>query len=229
MNPLCLSCPISFQQQISQDNNERITSDVINTVGVSLTLTVFSVIFGLFLYFRQKRPAYLCSEGLLLIPRKKVEGLRWDEVDEVYWSARKMAFLRKSSVDVGLHRSLLSDTHQREIIEIVEREVIPRLQAQAIAQYQTLGNVLFSCLAIGLDGISNNSPTVKWSMDERVVRWTDLEDISCEEGALFVKVKGQRKRWDGGPRSQRSLASIIPNPMIYAALAQHILEISINK
>ena len=46
--------------------------------------------------------------------------------------------------------------------------------------------------------------------------------------ALSIKTQKQWKRWDSGPKvkltKERALASLIPNPMIYAALVKELLS-----
>lgn len=220
--PPCLACPVSLQQQISQDNTEALTRDITNMVGEALLLAVFPVVLLLVLYFRRKWPVYLCSEGLLVTTRKKTEATRWDEIDAVYWKSPGDVFLRKVDGEDGWHLKQLSNN--QEIVEVVEREVSPRLLEQALLQYEKSGIVEFGCLSVNKEGIVNNSPALSWNNDERVVHWRELEDIRFLAGALSIKVQGQWKRWDGGPRAQKRLKSVVPNPMVYAALVKRLWE-----
>jgi hypothetical protein len=193
-------------------------------VGEALQLAVLPLGFLLILYARRKWPVYICSEGLLLKWRKKTEAVRWDEIEEVYWRSPKDILLQKA--DSKQTWNLKHLEKGREILAIIEREVVPRLLARAREQYAELDMVSFGCLSISEAGIANNSPAVSWSQAERVIHWQDLEDIRFLGGVLSIKTQGLWKRWDGGPRAQKRPASAIPNPMVYAAVARHLLLIA---
>ncbi len=223
----CLSCPASLQQQISQDNSEALIRDITNMVGEALQLAAFPLVLLLVLSVRRKWPVYLCSEGLLSTTKKRTEATRWDEIDAVYSKSPGDVFLRKAGGEDGWRLKLLSNN--QEIVEVVEREVLPRLLGQALLQYEKFGVVEFGCLSVNKEGIVNNSPALSWNNDERVVHWRELEDIRFLAGALSIKVQGQWKRWDGGPRAQKRPESVIPNPMIYAALVKRLWEKKISE
>ena len=221
----CPSCSIALQREINQTNNELIMNDMQNIIG-SFTqfLLVPLGVFCIFGYTRRKWPIYVCSEGLLAKQKKgKIEVIRWDEVERVYWKKGQMGFLSYTELEKGWD---IQHIDNREVIfEYVENQVIPRLLERARTQYQITEYVQFGCLAIDSDGLINRSPiVVKWNEEKRIVSWQDLEDISCEAGLLSIKIQGQWRSWDGGARSQRSIKSIVPNPPIYATLAREILQ-----
>ncbi len=218
--PPCLTCPISLQQQISQDIADALTRDRSNIIGEALQLITFPIAQLLICYFRRKYPVYLCSGGLLVTTKKQTVATRWDEIVAVYWKSPGDVFLLKIDGEDGWSLKQLSNN--QEIVEVVEREISPRLLEQALLHYEQSGSVIFGCLSVNKEGIVNHSPALAWKSEERVVHWQELEDIRFLSGVLSIKVEGQWKRWDGGPRAQKRLASAsaIPNPMIYVALVK---------
>lgn len=224
----CQTCTQADKDESSQFNASLVSDAVKGIREDVIQIVAGLLIMALFLYFRKKFPLYRCSEGLLLFfvdTKRRVLALRWDEIAEVYWKADRIRSLRKAGDKQELDLMRFRDS--QDIRECIEHKVTPRLFAQALEQYNKPGNVLFGCLTIGHEGLAMNSPAVTWSIDECFVRWQDLEDIRFADGVLSIKRKGEWKRWDGSPRVQKRLVSVIPNipnPMVYAALVKYLLE-----
>lgn len=169
-----------------------------------------------------KKRLYIMDNGLLYTNGKKVEIVRWNEIEAIFWWKKRgiSSFCCKDGSTFGMIEEM---EKAPEISAIMAGAVTEHLLPDALAHYQETGTVHFGPLSVTRGGIANwNSGKVASWEPIPVISWAEIEDVRFEKGKLGIKVSKRWKYWDNGFMR----AHTISNPTVCVALIRHILGTS---
>lgn len=145
---------------------------------LQITASYLSLLSSAFPVFSAARTKlYLCSEGLLIITRKKGEAVRWDNVKEFFTRNGKIIKLVKrdgNSVELPF---LLVAGRANTLNPVIIDEVTSRLLPGMLASYERGETISFGDLEVNQKGIYRPGG---------MVYWRQIGDIALEKQALSV-------------------------------------------
>ncbi|HET8913220.1 MAG TPA: DUF6585 family protein, partial [Ktedonobacteraceae bacterium] len=111
---------------------------------------------------------YLCSEGLMQISRKKVEAIRWDEVEHLYLQYGKVSKLERKDKSAIKFVPILFSNSASPTIKIIIEEVTRCQLPRTIARFEAGEVLTFGHIKANDQGISYSTGRVKWEQLEAI-------------------------------------------------------------
>jgi hypothetical protein len=148
-----------------------------------------------------RRVLNVYSDGFTHTNQGATKVYKWDEIESI-WRGQTDHYKRSYGVTTktgtswiytflrgdGTQLTVFSGKfpHFNQFVEIVDREVIPRLAKKAIATFEAGQPVDFGDIAIRRDGISK---------DDEQLGWYDIGAVDIANGRVCVRKRGQSKPW----------------------------------
>lgn len=187
-------------------------------------LSLLSSAFPIFAAARTK--LYLCSDGLLIITRKKVEAVRWDGVKEFFTRNGKVTKLvRRDASSVELPFVLVSgraNTLNTAIIDEATKCLLPDM----LSSYERGETVTFGDLEVNQKGLYRPGGMVYWrQVGDIELEKQRLSVYSCERDDDSEQERQQAPIFTWHTWSKGTLSSATwPNLPIFIALVTTLLD-----
>lgn len=205
-----------------QVRHDDFWSDILQITAAYLSL--LSSAFPMFSAARTK--LYLCSDGLLILTRKKVEAVRWDDVKEFFTRNGKVTKLvRRDGSSIELPFLLVSGRANMLNPAIID-EVTKRLLPDMLASYERGETIAFGDLEVNQKGLYRPGGMVYWrQVGDVALEKQTLSVYSCERDHASEQ-EGQHApvfTWHTWSKGMRSSATC-PNLPIFVALVTTLLD-----
>jgi hypothetical protein len=119
-------------------------------------------------FLRRTPNLYLCSEGLVLISRKKVEAIRWDEVEHLYLQYGKVSKLERKDKSAIKFVPILFSNAASPTIKIIIEEVTRCQLPRTIASFEAGEVLTFGHIKVNDQDIAYSTGRVKWDQLEAI-------------------------------------------------------------
>jgi hypothetical protein len=163
---------------------------------------------------------YVCPGGLLYLRQRKIEAIRWDQVDAVWQRITQRYSVGIKTVKTHLYTVRRNDgttfkfNDQLSNVETLGDTIVgetTRLQyPRYVAAYQAGQTVNFGRISLSQQGVSNG---------KELLPWQQIQELTGKGGFISFQQKGNTPvKWTP------VMAHNIPNVSVFVALIDYILK-----
>ncbi len=188
---------------------------------------------NLALFYRAFRTnIYVCTEGLLLLYKKKEEAIRWDEVEEFYTTNGSVTRLVKEDRSSLALPFLLMGGRNQTTSLLISEEIMRCMLPAVLANYKRWNVITFGDLKVTKTGISKPGEQVTWDDLGAVVQeksrlsvyYLEPEKVRAKDKSSSMTDTGKWHVWRKRGNRQGIPESSWPNLLVFVALVNSILD-----